>query len=178
MPDTRHDGGISWVEDLRREKGQYNMTSEPEWHIVMSTTPYCLTDKPESSAGSFYARVWKWGSWSHSGTFWNVGTMVNPSLISDLHPCPCKASPKPSKMSFRYNSSQFRIFPSNQVHSIHHHLSSTAVKTILNVWTKEPRASVPCTPNTQQRHRNKISVSKEGNQGVYKLTGPQHLKPS
>lgn len=51
----------------------------------MSTTPCCLTDKPESSAGSFYARVWKWGSWSHSGTFWNVGSMVNPSVISDLH---------------------------------------------------------------------------------------------
>ena len=69
MPDTRHDGGISWVEDLRREKGQYNITSEPEWHVVMSATPYCLTDKSESSAGSLYARVWKWGSWSHSGTF-------------------------------------------------------------------------------------------------------------
>lgn len=69
MPDTRHDRGISWGEDLRREKGQHNVTSEPEWHIVMSATPFCLTDKSESSAGSLYARVWKWGSWSHSGTF-------------------------------------------------------------------------------------------------------------
>lgn len=86
---TRHDSHISWMGDLRREKPQRSsIVSKSEWHIVMSIGPYCLTDKPKNSRGAVYTRMCKPGSWSHSGTFWNVGSMVYLSLINNSHSVP------------------------------------------------------------------------------------------
>lgn len=79
----RCDSRIYWMADLRRGKQQCNIISKPEWHIVMSVIPSSLTDNPKSSGGSFYTRMCKSGSWSHSVTFWNMGAMANPSVIND-----------------------------------------------------------------------------------------------
>lgn len=141
---TRHDSQISWVGDLRREKPQGNIVSKSEWHIVMSVLLYCLTDKPKNSRGAVYTRMRKPGSWSHSGTFWNVGIMVYLSFINNSHSRPMHSATQiPERCD--HVMWQLRIFPSSQLRSFSRPFPSTAVSTILlNLWTMKLRAEVIC----------------------------------
>lgn len=146
----------------------------------MSATPYCLTDKPESSAGSLYARVWKWGSWSHSGIFWNVGTMVNPSVISDSHSMLVhKHPPNPQRChSIITAHSSDSFLQTNSTVSITVSQAQLS-KQFFSMHGPRNQGHLSLVHLTHSRDiETRIPVSKEGNQRAYKFTDPQNLKPS